>query len=204
MIQLNLGPDNHCFEFNINNYNKDLALLFSGGADSTLLLYLLLHELGNTDKTLNCYVIDRYNKPIDRAFKVFNLVTNKLNVNAELKVLSIPKVEQHREVGVGASLLANKHDMIFSGTNKYPSDTSIRPRYIFKHFAETTKFKLPLMNLEKPHVIDAFYQLGIDNILSQTHSCGLQLETPCVTKCFNCRERTWAFKILNRVLDSGI
>lgn len=203
MKELILGPENFNFQFDISAYD-DIALLFSGGADSTLLLYLLLLENQNLSKQISTYVIDRHNKPVDRAQRVHTLVTNKLNVQTKLQVLTVPQVEQHREVITGSKILSETHKIVMSGVNKYPSDQSIRPNHIFQYFQDTETFKLPFKELEKYHIIDAFYKLGIEDLLSYTHSCGLQLTAPCQYHCFNCRERVWAYKILGRVPNLGV
>lgn len=203
MKELNLGPENYCFKFDISEYN-DIALLFSGGADSTLLLYLLLLENQIFSKKISAYVIDRHNRPVAKAKHIHRLLIEKFDTVIELQVLKIPRVEQHKEVIVGSLLLADQHEIVMSGVNKYPSDQSIRPNYIFQHFKDTETFKLPFKQLEKYHIIDAFYKLGIEDLLPHTHSCGLQLTSPCQYHCFNCKERAWAYNVLGRESNFGV
>lgn len=202
MIDLYLGPENTKFIFDINSYD-DIAIMFSGGADSVLLLYLLLLENRVHQKKLSCYIIDRYNKPLEKAKIVFDKIKRLSNANIELLTLTIPAVPNFSEVTAGYRILSQRHRIIMSGTNKYPRETSIRPNHVFKFFQDTEQFKMPFKELEKFHIIDAYYKLGIEELLPYTHSCGLNLSKPCITECYNCRERAWAYQYLGRDLEAG-
>jgi 7-cyano-7-deazaguanine synthase in queuosine biosynthesis len=205
MIRLNLGPENLFFEFDISSYD-DIALLFSGGADSTLLLYLLLLENKEYQKQITSYVIDRYNNPIEKSKQIYKVLSDKFNLNDELKILLLPNLDPTIEVITGGNILSKTHSIIMTGVNKYPSDKSIRPKYEAKflrdNIKDNGKFKFPLKYLEKYHIIDAFYKLGIQEFLPYTHSCGSANMLPC-GECFNCKERIWAYNILNINYDLG-
>lgn len=184
----------------LKKYPNNISMLFSGGAESSLLYYLLASKIEN--KNLTLYVIDRYNKPIEHATKIFNLINKKLNYqNSDLKILPLPKIVQRYEIKFATCLLQNKHNVLFLGFNKYPEDETIRPKYI-GNFEETDFIKIPFKNLEKDKIIKMYFDLGIEDILYQTHSCGLNLHYPC-KECFNCRERAWAYKKLNLPVEYG-
>jgi 7-cyano-7-deazaguanine synthase in queuosine biosynthesis len=191
-------------KFDITAYPKNIAVLFSGGSDSTLLLYLILLDIEKTKSThsLSIYILDRYNKPLDYAGQVIDLISTKFNKQLELINLTIPKVEQRHEIPLLSSMLELQHDVILWGINKYPSDNTIRPKHLFK-FQETDKRKFPFSNSEKDKLIQAFYDLDLQDILYQTHSCGSNLNQPCGV-CFNCKERAWAFEQLKIDINLGI
>jgi hypothetical protein len=148
MIELTLGKDNRPFMFDINLYSNDICLMFSGGVESTLLLFLLINELKNSSHSLTTYVLDRPNKPLDRAYLVFNTISNLTKFSGQLTTLDIPKVEYYRQLPVATSLVQKSHDTVLWGINKYPVDSSIRPNYLFD-FKEDNKLRLPFKNLEK-------------------------------------------------------
>jgi 7-cyano-7-deazaguanine synthase in queuosine biosynthesis len=187
----------------IKDYPNDIALLFSGGIDSTLLFYLISTEINKhyPDKTLTLYIIDRYNNPCERANTVFEKIVNKTNLQVNLRQLSIPPVFQQYEILVASKIVAAHHSVIVCGFNKYPKDETIRPNYIV-NVKDSEKVKFPLAHIEKDKIVQEFFNLGINDILPITHSCGLSLDTPC-GKCFNCLERIWAYTSLGIEIDLG-
>lgn len=188
----------------LENYPNDIALLFSGGIDSALLFYLLSIAIRDyyPHKHLTLYIIDRYNKPIDKAKTVYNVIVKKTKLPVELILLPIPPVVQHQEIIIASMIIGKKHPVVICGFNKYPSDTNIRPNYIV-NIKEGSKVKFPLAHLEKDKIIQEFFNLGIEDLLPITHSCGSDDLVPC-RNCFNCRERIWAYNMLNRSVDLGI
>ena len=188
-------------DLNFSDYPDTIALLYSGGADSTLLYYLMAKQLKN--KRLDLFILDRYNRPLEKAQHVFDLVNRSLNYyNSTLSLLAIPTVEQHKEVKTATEILESDYDCIAWGINKYPDDDTIRPKVLF-NFVETGKLKLPFANILKHEIIGTFYELGIEHILHHTHSCGLADEQPC-GQCFNCRERIWAYNVLKMTPELGL
>lgn len=189
----------------IKDYPRDLALMFSGGVESTLLFYLLSKQIKEQKNNyfLNLYIIDRFNNPLTYGFKVFDIICKRLNFNdVNLHVLNTPKVSKSNEVLAASLILKNRHDAILWGINKYPSDVSIRPKNIF-NFKKINKIYFPFENFEKDKIIKEFYNQQIEDILPFTHSCGLNERTPC-KKCFNCKERMWAYDKLNIPLNLGV
>ena len=194
MINLQLGSTN--FTFDIRQYPKKIALLFSGGVESTLLLYLLNQEIQNTDHELSVFVLDRPNKPLIKSREMFAKIGK-----GSLNVLHIPEVKYWQQIPFATEILKQQYDVVLRGMNKYPSDQSIRPDRLF-NFQESDKLKLPFKDLEKHQTIRAFYKLGIEELLPFTHSCGLHLDVPC-GQCFNCRERRWGYNLLGLKVNLG-
>ena len=191
----------------VNRYSDNICLLFSGGVDSALIFYLVAKEIQEkySNKTLTLYVIDRYNRPLDHAYRVYDLLCKKLDTDRfRLNTVEIPPSENFEEIKILSKIIKsqNIHDMLLCGINKYPDDITIRPKFI-ADFTETDFVKYPLKNYTKDAIINQFYKLGIEDILPYTHSCGLNNDTPC-EQCFNCRERIWAYDRLNLTIDLGI
>jgi 7-cyano-7-deazaguanine synthase in queuosine biosynthesis len=183
-------------------YLNDVCLLFSGGVESTLLFYLLASR--PRVQKMSLYIIDRHNNPLKYAYAVHSLVSKKIKSDEyKLYPLSIPLVENHQEISVAAKIikLSKNHKMLICGFNKYPPCETIRPKYLADPI-ETDYIKFPLKNYTKDFIIDQYYKLGIEDILPYTHSCGSNQLVPC-SECFNCRERSWAYKKLNLDEDLG-
>jgi 7-cyano-7-deazaguanine synthase in queuosine biosynthesis len=189
---------------NLETYPDDIALLFSGGIDSTLLFYLVSTAIKDRypHKRLTLYIIHRYNNPINKAKRVYNLIIKKTKFPVELNVLTIPSVSQHHEITLASKIITNIHSTVICGFNKYPGDNDIRPKYIF-NINESDKCRFPLAHLEKDKILQEFFNLGIDDILSFTHSCGSNNLSPCGV-CFNCQERKWAYTLLGKSVNLGI
>jgi 7-cyano-7-deazaguanine synthase in queuosine biosynthesis len=178
--------------------DRKVSLLFSGGVESTLLLYLLMKD----NIKFDAHIIDRFNNPLNKATRVFNYIKKITNSTGELTTLNFPKLPQHLEIINVTSYLSKNYDIILWGINKYPSDTDIRPAYTYD-FRSLNKVVYPFEDLDKSQILKMYYDLGIDDILPFTHSCGSNNLTPC-SVCFNCRERIWAYNILGKLLNLGI
>lgn len=194
------------FIFDITEYPKDIAILFSGGADSALLFYLCSSQIVNLnlDTNLTLYVIDRHNGPIPYAQSIYEEICKKLNsTQFPLITLDIPPTHNSNQVLVASDQIKNNasHDVLLWGINQYPADTTIRPKAI-SSFTETDFIRMPFKNYAKDIIIEQFYQLGIEDILHNTHSCGWKTEGYC-EQCFNCRERIWAYNKLGRAVNLG-
>lgn len=188
----------------IRNFPDDIALLYSGGADSTLLFYLISREIVThyPEKTLALYIIDRYNEPYIKASEVVRRIIKKTKLQVCLQQLSIPPVPRHYEISVASKMIATHHSIVLCGFNKYPSNENIRPNHIF-NVKDTDKIKFPFAHLEKDKIVQEFFNLGIDDILPFTHSCGSNNPIPCGI-CFNCREREWAYNLIGKPVNLGI
>lgn len=192
--------------------NSDrLAILYSGGADSTLLYYLVItHVLKHKrSPAVDLLLIDRYNKPLDKAIHLYNNIKEKISDTiSSLKVITLPNnIPGHLQVLTLADQIKNDYDKILWAVNQYPDDVSIRPRseytVPFEKFRNHDKLKLPFIDYKKTDIIDTFMKLGINDILEQTHSCGEPVDQPC-GECFNCRERRWAYEMLGLKPELGI
>jgi len=180
-------------------------MLFSGGSDSSLLFYLLGSKIlkNNIDKTLTLFVINRPNNPILHAKNVHKKIEKKLNTDKfKLIELKIPKVDYFKQIPLASTLIKSKKefDSLLWGINKYPEN--IKPNHIF-NFKETHFLKFPFKDYTKDILIKEYFDLGIEDILFDTHSCGLNLNKPCMN-CFNCKEREWAFRTLNKTVNYGL
>jgi len=191
-------------QFDITTYGQNLALTFSGGSDSSLLFYLAARQIldEKLDINLNLFVTERFNQPVPYAFAVHKRICDLLGCHqftlTEMKRSELP---QDAVIGPLVQYLTDvkTFDSILSGKNKYPDH--IRP-FHFAWFEETEILRYPFKEYTKDTLIDCFYQCGIEDVLSMTHSCGWQSAGYC-GKCFNCQEREWAYSQLPHKLNMG-
>jgi 7-cyano-7-deazaguanine synthase in queuosine biosynthesis len=193
------------------NYGKRIAVLYSGGADSTLLYYLTIKSIisNHPEKTLDLLIVDRYNKPLEKAQTLYNRLKIRLNDNiSTLKTITLPKdIPGNLQITKVIELSKWNYDTILWGINQYPDDMTIRPKVEytvdFSKFSDHPLIKLPFAGMDKSSIIKRFLDLGLEDILNSTHSCGNPAEIPC-GKCFNCRERIWAYERLGLTPNLGI
>lgn len=190
---------------------RRLAVLYSGGADSTLLYYLVAtHLLKQADgRQLDLLIVDRHNKPVERAVNLYHTIKQRINDNiSQLKIITVPEnTPGYLQVIKVVEQEQDNYDAILWGVNQYPDDVSIRPQRAFTvdfdSYTDHPKLKLPFASLKKSNIIEMFLELGIEDILHNTHSCGNPGLEPC-GQCFNCRERIWAYNQLGLTPNLGI
>lgn len=193
----------------IGSYPDRLALLYSGGADSTLLYYLTYRSIveKHPEKSLELILLDRYNKPVERALSLYEIFRREISDNISvLRFLKLPEsIPNNLKIIEAAKLL--DHDAVLWAVNQYPDDISIRPKteytVNFDRYKAHDKLKIPFADYKKSDVIETFIDLGLNHILERTHSCGEPGDIPCGL-CFNCRERTWAYRQLGLTPHLGI
>lgn len=167
-----------------------IALNFSGGMDSTLILYMLLK--------------DKEERKLNTEIHCFTATQVGTKIHAT-KVLALPefagKVVHHTDVPnpISESVrpmttkLIEDGWILYMGSNQAPLEQiggRYPPRPVKNH--ENPNIRLPLLFLFKYHILDAYFKLGIQHILPTTHSC-TQIEHGECGECFACRERIWAF-----------
>jgi 7-cyano-7-deazaguanine synthase in queuosine biosynthesis len=189
-----------------------MAVLYSGGADSTLLYYLVISSVMQNypEKSLDLIIVDRYNNPVDRATTLYNNIRSTIR-DSVTKLRFIPlsdTVPGNLQVLQAVNKIKEDYDAIFWGINQYPDDITIRPKNSsyqidFENFKAPDKLHLPFAKFKKTDIIETYVNLGITDILYNTHSCGEPEAVPC-GKCFNCRERIWAFTQLGLEPNLGI
>lgn len=184
-------------ELDFNHYSNRPALLFSGGVESTLLYYLM--SKCSTINAIDLFIIDRHNRPKQKALSLYNLLGNTTHA---IKVLELGMIPNSNQIKKAIEILLPNYDTIVCGANKLPPVKEIRPANQFE-LQDTDKVKFPLKDYTKDIIIQAFYDLGIESILPYTHSCGSDLDQPC-GQCFNCKERIWAYDRLGITQDLGL
>lgn len=176
---------------------KHPALFFSGGVESALLYYFY----SNTDIDLTLYVINRRNNPVLKAVSVYNEINKTASYPKKLIIHPIPELKSYEEIPFLYNASVENHDVIIYGGNKFPDDPSIKPinesQYDLVKLAQDPFAYAPFIELDKSEIIKFYYDNGIEHILEITHSCGSNEKVPC-KKCFNCKEREWAFNKLEK------
>jgi hypothetical protein len=194
------GPAHDIRTLNIELPQTDrIGVMVSGGIDSTIIYYLLqyLKKKENTNHYIRPLMVPRHEGSTLYAKPMVNHVHQLLGLPESYPtVVGTDEVPEPKQVesGVVAALKYLKIDTVYIGA------IYIRPEHLMDWdrpiTIETNEIKFPLLHLEKSHVIDLYYKLGIEHILQYTHSCIKNEEVHCGI-CHGCIERFWGFDQLN-------
>jgi len=181
-----------------------VGILISGGIDSAILYHLLLLE--NTFRK-NKHVIQPLTVIRKEGSKHFSkLVIAHLhavhNIPYEDAIIvgdnTLPEEEQVKSGVIEAH--ANGFDAVYAGVIEQLPQFMVNWQPIPSK--ETNRFKTPLTNLNKSHIIDLCVRLKQEALFYITHSCSIKELGRCNT-CNGCNERSWGFS-QNQIQDPGM
>ena len=189
-------------------HDKHLGVMFSGGADSSILLYLIHKQ--NIEENKNCkivpYSVSRRPGTIAHTTNVLNYLKSYFNIELP-DVIYVGDADVHHSKFVGSgmkdALLKYKADILLTGTTKNP-DIQLETTFTYPARENTIRTDIrqhPFFNYDKAFVISLYYQYKIEEMLKLTHSCCMKVAGRC-NECFFCKERAWAFSKLN-LIDPG-
>ena len=191
--------------FNLTEHFPDtsspVSVACSGGIESTLLLYLLLQVYGANDVHVCTGVVrGRRNWESTNAVRVAQalgathihpVTDNFTTMNPDEQMRMLAKVRQDHSTGnhyIGEALT-------WYSVNDTSLEAEQRGRLNRGLFLPFIKARLT-----KRHVIDFYFQLGIESRLAQTHSCTTRGDQHCGI-CYCCNERVRGFHELG-LIDS--
>lgn len=202
-FELECGPydDKRLCKLQLHFVRRKIGVLVSGGLDSAL-LYYLLQLIANEKYTVKPFIINRNNDGSDIfAQPVIDFINNKLNKSKQDATV-IPINETNSEIQVSAGM----REMVKYNTNiNYIGIIETLPIHAMNAVPyvprDTEQFVYPFKNLNKSHIVDCIYKLGLEKLFEITHSC-VYKNYRC-NHCNRCNERHWAFTKLGLV-DPGI
>jgi len=176
---------------------KKIHVLFSGGVDSTLLLYLLLLEKQkHNDLEIKCHGLQMHKNSIkaNRCKSILNVLEQKFNTKIYFNTFNKKFIIRD----FVKLLLSVEEGCVFSGCNKVldfiqpvnyiEGDTPPVRGNPFNEFHIR-----PFIDMDKAQIISYYIHYDILELLNLTHSCGFSMEIPC-GNCYFCLERIWGFQ----------
>jgi hypothetical protein len=188
----------------ITDNTKNYGILLSGGLDSAILLYLLVSV--NSEIKIQPFTIAK----TDGAYLYADPIIEHFNSKFKLAipktiVVGDPTVHHRLQSTTAVKDIFEKHpvDTLFIGINQNPPELanlkgapkrdtkSTNPRIVF-----------PFVDLYKHNILEFMYAANQEDLVDITHSCTEQQQGRC-SQCWQCTERAWAFKQLNKI-DTGL
>lgn len=172
-------------EITIPFYNGDIAVSSSGGADSTILLYILSLNPLNQPRAL---FIENANSKLEAAINCVNYINEKSGTAIIVEPQS--RISTGHELAVEIHANGNKTGYIYTGVTKNPpvivSETGIPTRLQNLH----THIITPFYTVDKRATIWLYKYFKVEDLLDLTYTC--TESTPPCQLCFACKERNWA------------
>jgi hypothetical protein len=194
-MNLTVGLDNKKIEVVLPTA-LDVGVMLSGGADSAILLYMLILEKHQTKSkhTIRPFTVARS----DGAWNYVAPIVDWIKIKTQTDIcdpikVGNPKVHHSKQGRSGADEAFSKYGIqhIFYGSQAHPpvpmpGDYPNRPTAI--HLPNTT---CPFALVDKRHTLHLYDKLDVWDLIKLTHSCTHKTKGRC-GECYNCTERAWA------------
>lgn len=200
------GPVNDQREIvvSIPDYSNSTGIMLSGGADSAILLYILVKYFPN--KKIVPITVPRPDGADRYSPAIVDYVNQVCGTAIPQPLVLGDGTGYHADQTVNGLRIAfrdNLIDHVFFGSQQPPTKDLVELPGIYPIRKVTSDVRVsnPFFDLYKTHTMDLYFKLGQEELLSITHSCTEQTLGRC-KQCFNCKEREWALSVLERI-DTG-
>lgn len=177
---------------------KKIAVLVSGGIDSTLLLYFLVKEIKDNDLNIQLNAITFRSGAVyqEEVKKVISYIEEKFSITIPYNyrapkgwirnvVSSIFEIYNPDYVYTGCNLVIENE---FTPTIYLPDDTPpVRGEPLNERHLR------PFITYDKVKIVEEYIKNDILDLLKITHSCGIYSHKEC-GECYFCMEKIWAMK----------
>jgi hypothetical protein len=168
-----------------------IGIMLSGGMDSALLLYLLAKNVDN----ILPFTVPKTDGAKHYVGPIIDWVNQRLNKQiTQTKFIGNQSVYHEHIINLALKSIENEYDILYFAGNSYPKD--ILPNGPNRIRRNNPKHHQPFFDLYKTDVVQAYVEYDIMDLLKLTHTC-TELEFGRCSNCWQCNERSWAFKKLN-------
>lgn len=189
--------------FNLQKKSK-YGILLSGGLDSAILLYLIIKQ--EPEVQLQPFTIPKHDGSALYADPIIKHFNQKFNLEIPSTIYVGDPDEHHTKQSSTAirEIFSNHRvDYLFMGVNKNPPELEeLNGAPQRKLVSPSARLLYPFAQLLKDKILEIMFDEGQEDLATLTHSCTEQKVGRC-GQCWQCTERLWAFKQLDK-LDTGI
>ncbi len=194
----------------ISNIDKKYGIMLSGGLDSAILLYLILKE--NKNISIQPFSIPKH----DGSHMFVSGILEYFNIQFDIKIpdtvlIGDPNTHHSQQSTTAIKQIFVEYpeiDFIYFATNQNPTYDFDYDQYPEGSYPDRVKesphpkILMPFIKMYKDEILKIVFDNDQGELLKLTHSCTEQKTGRC-GRCFQCNERSWAFRRLNK-LDIGI
>ena len=170
-----------------------INVLVSGGADSALLLYLLVLENRTRNLPIVCYGMGK-RKNLFHIENVVQWISDNLHVQCRVQITE--KFFFIRKFVESILLISESNSYVFSACNKVVENQFTPTRYIagdtppVRGPAFNEMHVRPFIDMDKIEVSELYKHHHLQDLFLKTHSCGTDIHDHC-GECYFCLERAW-------------
>ena len=190
--------------------NVNYGIMLSGGLDSAVLMYLILKE--NKNINIQPFSIPKHDGShmfVDRILEYFKA---QFDIEIPSTILIGDSSVHHSQQSTRAvEQIFKQHptiEFIYFATNQNPLhdfDYSPYPQGSYPNRVKVSphpKILMPFIEMYKDEILKTVFDNCQEELLQLTHSCTEQKTGRC-GQCFQCNERAWAFRQLDKT-DPGV
>jgi diphthamide synthase (EF-2-diphthine--ammonia ligase) len=180
-----------------------LGVLISGGIDSALLYFLILLENKIQGNLHTVVPLTMLRKEGSRHFAkiVVAYIQSYFKIPYTEPIMvgdnTLPEEQQVKSAVIQAH--EQICDIVYAGVIQQLPQHMVDWQPVPSR--ETLRFRTPLIQLDKSHIVELCARFGLESLYSITHSCSF-LEMGRCNQCNGCNERTWGFAQAG-VIDTG-
>ncbi len=188
--------------FNVD-LTKKYGILISGGLDSAILLALLVKEFPKIN--IQPFSVPKHDGSYHYVKSIIGFINKQYNTNIpNTLIVGDPDLHHSQQNASGVREIFNNNyvDFLFIGLNQNPPILASLPSAPKRpKKSDNPKILLPFIEMYKDKILNLFYENNIEELINLTHSCTEMTNARCNT-CWQCQERAWAFRELNKI-DTG-
>lgn len=184
--------------------DKRYGILLSGGLDSAILLYLLVSV--NPEIKIQPFTIAKTDGAYMYADPIIDHFNKKFNLSIPKTIIvGDPTVHHRQQSTTAVKDIFEKFpvDYLYIGINQNPPELANLPGAPQRATkSPDPKISFPFVELYKHNILEFMYNAQQEDLIDITHSCTEQQHGRC-NVCWQCTERAWAFKQLDKI-DTGL
>lgn len=183
--------------------NLQYGILLSGGLDSTILLSFLAKQ--NANLRIQPFTIPKSDGAMLYVNEIIQYINKKYNTLIPKTIeVGDPTVHHRQQSTTAVKEIFTKYkiDYLYIGINPVPPELAKVDGAPVRDFTKTDpRILYPFNHYYKDRILTLVDDEVLDEIAEKTHSC-TELQNSRCNVCWQCQERAWAFKQLNKI-DRG-
>jgi 7-cyano-7-deazaguanine synthase in queuosine biosynthesis len=186
------------------------GIMLSGGLDSAVLLYLILKE--NKNISILPFSIPKHDGSHVFVPRILKYFETQFDIKIPDTILiGNPDLHHSQQSTVAIKQIFIEYpelDFIYFATNQNPTHNFDYNRYPNGSYPDRVKTSphpkilMPFIKMYKDEILKTVFDNDQEELLLLTHSCTEQKTGRC-GQCFQCNERAWAFRQLDKN-DPGV